>query len=266
MKEKCKLLIAGAILGIANIIPGVSGGTMAVVFGIYDRIISLIADFKHKIKEDWKFLLYVLIGLVISVFAFSNVMKYLLDHHAALVNCFFIGVMAGSMPLLLKTGDFKKLKISSVLSFLVTLGIMLVMILSGEGIGLDLSSVSRILMLGLMLVFGAVSSSCMLIPGISGSFVMVLIGGYTPIINALAQFDFLLLLPYAIGAVGGLYFCAKAIKLLFARFHQQSYAAIVGFVLGSVLVIFPPLGTFLQILPYPLIGIGFLIAYFMNRA
>lgn len=266
MFEKIKWVIAGMVLGISNIIPGVSGGTMAVVFGIYDRLIGLIAGFRKKIKEEWKFLLFLVAGLLVAVFAFSRVMKYLLENYNALVNCFFIGVMAGSLPLLVKTGDFKKLKLSSVLAFLVTLGFMIWMTLSRNIGGLDFSATSRWIMTLLMLVFGIVSSACMLIPGISGSFVMVLIGGYTPIINALSSFDVLLLVFYAIGAVLGIYFCAKAIKSLFARFHQQSYAAIIGFVLGSVFVILPPLATFLSVWPYVLIIVGFLITFFMNRS
>ena len=220
-------VLAGVVFGLANVIPGVSGGTMAVVFGIYERLLSVLSDPLHNIKKEWKFLVTFAIGLAIGILAFGKLMNWALVNYPAQSAMFFIGVILGSIPMLFKS------------SFLP----------GGKGTKLVINpanvNIGNIL---LMLVYGVIASSTMIIPGISGSFVMLLLGVYGTLIASVANlFPFtaatldavLVLLPFGIGVVIGLVYCSKLIKFLLAKFPVPTYAAIFGFVLGSIGCVFP---------------------------
>ena len=121
----------GIIFGFANIIPGVSGGTAMVVFGVYERIILFITDIRHRLKQDWKFFLPIGIGMAISILFFGSVMDVLLQKHEALMQTFFIGVIVFSVPMIFKEAfggkrDRRKDLLCAII-FLVVLALMVVM-------------------------------------------------------------------------------------------------------------------------------------------
>lgn len=252
-------VLAGIVFGLANIIPGVSGGTMAVVFGIYERLLSVLSDPLHNIKKEWKFLVTFGIGLAIGILAFGKLMNWALENYPAQAAMFFIGVILGSIPMLFKSSFMPegkvKLNAANIIAFLVGFAIMIPMILAGNTDEAKAAataaataaevSIGNIL---LMVVYGIIASSTMIIPGISGSFVMLLMGVYGTLIASVANlFPFtaatpaavIVLLPFGIGVVIGLMFCSKLIKFLLAKFPVPTYAAIFGFVLGSIGCVFP---------------------------
>ena len=263
-------LFIGAVFGFANIIPGVSGGTAMVDFGVYERIILIITDFKTRIKTEWRFFLPILIGAGASILAFGMLMKVVLDNHQPLAQMFFIGVIVFSLPMIFKkavSGERNK-KTDGVCAacFALVLLIMLGMAaLDGERreaeAAKDVATTSeatvaeatiaeaeaeresgvgeKILTAGVMLVCGAIACATMIIPGISGSLVMVMLGVYDDVIDALSAFDMFVLIPYGIGMLIGVIFCAKLIKYLLYKYSRQTYSAILGFVVGSVFSIFP---------------------------
>ena len=275
------ILIAGIVFGLANVIPGVSGGTMAVVFGIYERLIDLIANLRSKWREELPFILAFGLGAGIGILAFGKLMKWILLNHAAEANAFFIGVILGSIPLLVsftfRTGDKGAEKgkwvfsAGNIIPMLVTFAIMIPMALAGDdseakaaASAVEVTSFSLLNTL-LYVVYGVIAVATMIIPGISGSFVMLLLGFYGTIISAVADLNFLVLIPFAIGCVIGLFTVAKLIKWLLKKYPRPSYSAILGFVLGSILCIFPGWSAMMAFWPLLMVVAGFLMMMLCSR-
>lgn len=247
----------GIIIGFANVIPGVSGGTAMVVFGVYERIILFLTDIRHRLKEDWKFFLPIGVGMAISILFFGSVMDVLLQKHEALTQTFFIGVIVFSVPMIFREAFAGKRDRSKdllcVVIFLVVVALMVVMaviktdtdqqkavIEAGVEQGeVAVSGGSWLLEAVKMVGCGALGCATMIIPGISGSLVMVIIGVYGEIMAALHTLNLAVLVPFAIGCLLGLFFCAELIRFLLKRYPRQTYSAILGFVVGSVFPIFP---------------------------
>lgn len=245
MKEKLLLVLKGFILGIANIIPGVSGGTLALTLGIYERLIDAISHFFKNLKENIIFVLCLGIGILISLALFSNVIGYCLDNYKFATILFFIGFILGGMPLL-----FKKVKgtfnIKNMIFFLITFSI--VMIMTFMSAGDKTISLNNLTFVRLVSLFfsGMLASASMLLPGISGSFVLMLIGYYYPIINAIREFtklqnllhNVILLSTAGIGIIIGIIIAAKLIEYLLKKYEIPTYYGIIGFVISSIISIF----------------------------
>lgn len=247
-------VLMGILFGLANVIPGVSGGTAMVVCGVYERIIGIITDVKNRIKKEWRFFLPIVIGMGIAIILFGMVMDKMLKDHSDVTQMFFIGVIIFSIPALLKKAIFtkkKKLKIDAfgIIAFALMCGLMVFMFIKNNSIDKDAikaaskaaeyapdHSIGRLL---LLIVFGAIACSTMIIPGISGSLVMVMMGVYGDVMAAISHMDILFLAPFGIGCLLGLVFCAKLIRWLLENHERITYCAILGFVFGSILPVFP---------------------------
>lgn len=234
-----RLIIYGAIIGIANIIPGVSGGTMAVILDIYDKLIQSISNFRKDMKGSLKFLIPIGIGAGVGIIVFAKIIKYCLANFVVATNLVFIGLIIGSIPMILGKVQEEKINISELAAFFICLGIMIYMgIASPE----EASVVMTTLTVGsfLKIFLGSViSAGCMIIPGISGSFVMLLLGIYTTVLTAVSELNIMILIPVAAGCGVGILLFAKIIDILFAKFPQQTYSGILGLMVGSVFVICP---------------------------
>jgi len=268
------LIGIGIVLGISNVIPGVSGGTMAVVFGVYDNIIEDITLNIKKIIFDWKFLLPLLTGLIIGVLLFSKVITFLFAQYPVLTNWFFMGLILGSIPLLFSKIQLsvpQKTKfpfISSILSLCFAITIMLVMLFINPDIAgnSEPQTVFSIALTIKLIIAGAIAALAMIIPGISGSFFLLLMGMYTTIIKAISDLHLSLLLAVGIGIIIGLLGGARFIRFLMNKVPTQTYTAIMGLILGSLIVIFPGIGNGIEF-PLSLIifSVGFAIAYFSSK-
>ena len=250
MLEAIKLFFVGIILGVANIIPGVSGGTLAVVFNIYDRIIGLISLNIKKIFSEWKFILPIGLGMVTGIIGFSKVITFLFENYPMQTNLFFVGIISGSIPLVLRKINSsiqetqvkknKKPYVSTVISFLVALAVMIVMAffkdISGSSIIYTELSVKLFFTL---MISGAVGAVAMIIPGISGSFLMLALGTYATIIGSLSDFNIPLMIPTAIGILLGLLCGAYLVRTLMEKVPAQTYGSILGLVVGSIFTVFP---------------------------
>ena len=287
MQEAIRLFFVGIILGVANIIPGVSGGTLAVVFNIYDRIIGLISLNIKKIISEWKFILPIGLGMVAGIIGFSKVITFLFENYPMQTNLFFVGIIAGSIPLVLRKINSsiqetqvkknKKPYVSTVISFLVALAIMIVMAffkdISGSSIIYTELSVKLFFTL---MISGAVGAVAMIIPGISGSFLMLALGTYATIIGSLSDFNIPLMIPTAIGILLGLLCGAYLVRTLMEKVPAQTYGSILGLVVGSIFTVFPFVlfASCLQNLTGSIItlitgilscAVGFIIAWFSAR-
>ncbi len=232
-------VIFGAIIGIANIIPGLSGGTMAVILNMYDKLVGAVSRFKDDVKGNIKFLAAIGIGALGAIVLFSNLIDYLLETQYMLTNFFFIGIIVGSLPLIFKHATKEKFNPLSLIPCIITFGIMIAMIFIRPDEAAQQAQTALTLPLAIQLFFfSAFAAICMIIPGISGSFIMLLLGVYTTIIQAISDFNLIMLIPVGLGILTGLLLGAKIIDFLLRRFPQATYFAILGLVVGSVPVMY----------------------------
>lgn len=233
-------ILKGVVIGVSNVIPGVSGGTMAVVMGIYDKIISSVNGFFKDIKKNIMFLGTLGIGAVVGILLFTNLIDYLLKNFNEQTNFFFIGLILGTGPLLFKKATEKKVStgnwIGLVIGFLIVAGLGVL-----EKVNPDAAFLSTIFKpntLGFF-VAGFIAAATMILPGISGSFMLLLIGLYEPIIEIVKNFDIINMGIVGVGVILGFLSMTKIIEKLFDKYPQTAYCIIFGLVVGSIFVIFP---------------------------
>ncbi len=234
-----KNILAGVVIGVANIIPGVSGGTMAVIMGIYDKLISAISLNLHKLKKNFFFLFTIGFGAFSGIFLFSKLLTYLFENYEVPTYFFFIGLILGSIPFILnKITEDRKFKTINILPFLITFGIMIMITFLPESENVVTSELTINLAVKLFLA-GAIAAIAMILPGISGSFLLMSMGQYETITAAISELNLPILIPVSFGVATGIFAGAKLISLLLKKFKQGVYSAILGLVIGSVFQIFP---------------------------
>lgn len=238
--------LKGMIIGISNVIPGVSGGTMAVSMGIYEKLIQTIGNFFVHFKENFKknmiFLVPIVLGAGIGIIAFSKLLKFLLENYQMQTQFAFIGLILGSVPFIMKKSVAKgfswKYCIPGIITFGIglTLAILEILDITGSPVeSFDITFMNVIL----LFVYGIISAVSMVVPGISGSFILLLLGVYSAIITAISSLNILVLIPFGIGVVVGVLLASKIIDFLLEHFYGYTYFAIIGFVVGSLLAIYP---------------------------
>ena len=237
------LFLKGLAMGAANVIPGVSGGTIALITGIYQKLIFAIKAFDlqaarllmaGRTREFWtrvdgSFLLPLALGVGAGIIALAHIIKAVLESQPVLTMAFFFGLILLSVWFVGRT--VRQWSASSLL-FLV-LGTAL-----AAGIALMAPASENNSMLYLFLC-GVVAICSMVLPGLSGSFVLIIMGNYALVIGAIGQFDLAVLVPMALGCVVGLVAFSNLLTVVYQRFHDQTVATMTGFVLGSLAVIWP---------------------------
>ena len=243
--------IKGFILGIANVIPGVSGGTMAVSMGLYELILSSIGNFFKDIKGNFIKLLPIILGILVAIVSTSKLVTFALTNYKAQTLCLFIGLIFGGVSLIMKKIKGKGSKINYLIFFIVFFFVISLNFLKTGLIEISFTNMGIIDYL-LLLVMGFIASSAMVIPGISGSFILMVLGYYDKIIYTVSTItDFsklgsnlLILVPFGIGVIIGIVFMAKLITNLIKKYETKTYFAIMGFVLSSVVVLLLQLTDF----------------------
>lgn len=241
-------LFKGIAIGIANVVPGFSGGTMAVILKVYEKIINALNDItKHPIKiikECFGLLLGVILGIVIASFT----IVLLINIFPFQTIMFFVGLILGSIPSIYEKTlkyDNKLNKLSYVIAFIVCLVLMVVMPLINTG--LEFSEVNPLTLI-VVLLMGVISAAAMIIPGVSGSLILVVFGYYMLIMDNIKSFlenilkfnfsnignSALVLVAFAIGCVLGIIFVSKLIKMLLNKFPKVVYYCILGLLIGSI--------------------------------
>lgn len=237
-----KNIFRGMAMGTSDLIPGVSGGTIAVILGIYDRFIGAISGI---FSRDWKkhllFLLPIGIGMLTAIFALSRLLENLLEHYPQPTNFFFLGLIFGILPYLLKESNYKETFEAKHYAIFI-IGTILVASMGFFTPEPSSSFEDLTITTYIMLYFaGWLASMAMLLPGISGSFVLLLIGLYQPILNALNTLNIPVILLVGAGVATGFIVSSNVIKYLLNRFPSMMYALIIGLVLGSLFVVYPGL-------------------------
>lgn len=235
-----KELLIGMVIGVSNVIPGVSGGTMAVVFGIYDKLISSVTNFFKDWKKNAKFLGLLAVGAGLGILLFTNLIKVALENYPEQTNFFFIGLIVGTVPLLYKKATEKKINKLNYIWLVVTFGIAFSMAFMGnpEAKGTAITTLSG---MNIVKIFfgGFIAAATMILPGVSGSFVLLLLGLYDSIITAVTEFNIPVLFVLGLGVLFGFLLMTKIIETLFKKYPQTAYFAILGLVVGSVYAIYP---------------------------
>lgn len=260
------LFIKGIFLGIANIIPGVSGGTIAVVLRIFDQLIDAVNNFLKNPKKHILFLTPLILGAGSGILLFSKVLELALEKQSMPTSMFFVGLVVGSIPLIYGQAKKKEVNMTCYLAMLMSFVIVSTMAILSEP---STTSISEIVITPIFLlqifISCIIASSAMIIPGISGSFVMILLGIYNIILVSISGLvdtlvsglemaiagefiegvlsiiksnSFLIILVGGIGIVIGVILVSRLIDILLERAFSLTYFTILGLIIGSVFSIF----------------------------
>lgn len=230
----------GALVGMANAIPGVSGGTIAVVTGIYERSIDAFSDFfRGGWRRNLMWLLPIAAGVLLGLVAFSWIIDFFFNNYPEQTRFFFIGLILGSLPFLIKRAQRDAFKAVNILPLIIALALVVVMaVVSEPSESPPITEVTPVTAL-VIVAAGAIGSATMIVPGVSGSFILLLLGLYTTMINGFRTLNLPVLVLFVFGSIVGIVVIAKLIHLLLERFYTPTYWAIIGLVLGSVASIWP---------------------------
>ena len=261
-------ILKGTAIGISNIIPGFSGGTMAVILGVYERLIGSICDITKKpllvIKDLWAMLIGVIIGIVIASFG----VVYLIKEFPLQTIMLFVGMIIGTIPNIyfniknLSLRENKKLDLSllDIIAFIVCFSIMIILPLINSNILIDELNVFVFMFIFIM---GIISASAMMIPGISGSLVLMVFGLYLLILENINNFismvisfnfeniisPFLVLLIFGLGILVGIFSISKIIKKQFEKRRRTVYCAIFGLLISSIFsIIYATVGEYNEVI------------------
>ena len=239
-------VMSGICIGVAFIIPGFSGGSVAAILGIYERLISAIADILKDFKSSIKTLLPIGLGMIVGIISLLYPLSWALSEFPIPTVSLFVGLAIGGLPSITDKLKGEKIKYSTFVSFLVAM--LLVISISFMPISTDRDLFS--LNAGgyiLLFLIGILGSSALVIPGISGSMLLLILGYYNPIVSLVTEHLFLgkdigtsiiVLMITGIGVVVGFVGISVVMKKLFAKCPKATYAAIFGFIIGSVPTIF----------------------------
>lgn len=229
----------GIALGAGAILPGISSGVLCVIFEIYETLINSILGFFKDIKENTKFLFPILLGVGIGVILFGNILKVLFENFPIPTKFAFIGLILGSIPTIFKTANRNKgfrmhYLIYTIATFLVA---VLLLLFENNFVTTTLGNTNFV-----FLVFAGFTMSIgVVVPGVSSSVLLMILGVYEVYLSSVASLNFAILIPMGIGlGIGGILFL-KITKYCLDYFSTQTYYSIIGFVLGSVLILYPGL-------------------------
>ena len=227
----------GILIGAGAILPGISSGVLCVIFGIYENLLNCVLNFFKNIKENFKYLFPIGFGSIVGIVLFGNILKYLFFAYPIQIKFIFIGLILGSIPALIKTCTAKtQFKPSYLIFTLITLllGIFLVIIEKNINRSNDIDYNFLFL-----IVSGFLMSAGIIIPGVSNTLILMLLGIYEYYLDAVSIIYLPFLIPLLIGIVFGSIFFMKLTKFLLDKFYPQTFFAIIGFTLGSVLILYP---------------------------
>jgi len=244
IKDYFVIGLKGLAMGAADVVPGVSGGTIAFISGIYDELIDSINSFSFdKIKllknegivavfkaVNGSFLLSLLLGIAVSVLSLARLFKYLIETKPVFIWAFFFGLVLASIVFIAK--QIEKWTVASIILLFIGTGLAYyISIIPALGSSNDSP--------WFLMLAGALAICAMILPGISGAFILLLLGAYKPALDAIHQHDFKKIAFLGIGAVIGLLSFAKVLKWLFSHYRNATLALLTGFVIGSLNKIWP---------------------------
>ena len=257
MKEFIINIFRGMVIGLANIIPGVSGGTMMVSMGIYDKLIMLLTHFIKKFKEAVKLLIPLAIGMLLAIAVLSKVITKMFEQIPLQTTLLFIGLIIGGLPVIFKRVKGKKVGVPQVIAFAVFFVMVVGLAMMGEGESASADITLNFMNIVMLVFVGIIAAASMVIPGISGSMIMMILGYYTVIIGTISGFiDALkamdmaaimsacgVLIPFGIGVLVGVVAVAKLIEFVLSKYEQTAFWGIIGLIVASPFAILIMMGS-----------------------
>lgn len=253
--------LKGLLIGSTMIIPGVSGGSMAMILGIYDRLIASVSSFFKKPGKNLVFLSVFSISAILGMILFSTPLSLLLTHFKAETLYFFIGAVFGSIPMIEKKSHVRSFSPGAAIYLI--LGVVLVLsfqFLPEDFFALkpDNSPISWVF----LLIAGIICAAALILPGISLSHFLLIMGLYEGLLDSLQTFNLSFLVPLGLGLAFGIILLTRALEFLMEHYPKQSYLTILGFLLGSAAQIFPGIPQGISLITCPLLALsGFFAAW-----
>ncbi len=243
MKNKIVLALKGIAMGAADVVPGVSGGTIAFITGIYEELLSSIKSinlktlkilFQQGIKPFWEaingtFLVVLFLGIGISVVSLAKVLEHLLHSYPELVWSFFFGLIVASAIYIAK--EIKEWKVPQIIA--IVLGVVAAYFIT------TFTPAETTDVWWFLILSGAIAICAMILPGISGSFILLLLGKYAFVLSAVSDFNIQVIMLFGLGAVIGLLSFANVLSWLLKKYHSQTIAVLSGFMIGSLNKVWP---------------------------
>ena len=269
-------ILKGFAMGTSDLVPGVSGGTIALLLGIYNQFIASISDiFSRRFWPSFTFLIPIIIGMLLAMGSLSNLFNYLLSQHHIPTMFFFGGLIIGIVPYLLKISNYKT-SFTTKHYMMVIAGIAILIVITLMNNGDKHAGETLTLSTGLIIKYfiaGMCASSAMLLPGISGSFMLLVFGVYGTVMLAISEVVKLnfaglpILLAVGFGVLAGFIISSKIIQYFLTHHKLMTFALIIGFVVGSLFAVFPGLPTNIMMWFVSLVVfiIGFIVSLTLGR-
>lgn len=235
MKEIITKFIKGMIIGVAALTAG--AGTFAIVLGIYDRCMEIIANPFKNFKENLKYIWPILLGILLSAACCANLVGYLLNEYNAFTRCAFLGIIIGGIPTLFavanKKGFKKKYLISTVIALIIT--IICTIIANNTKAGAEVTYLSKIE----LIIYGAIYAWGAVMPGMTTIHILIYLGVLAPILKGFTTLNLAIIIPFGIGYIALALTTAGMITYLFKKFYGMTYYAIIGFSITSLVMFIP---------------------------
>ncbi len=261
-----KNFLKGIAAGVATLVPGVSGGTMAIILGIYDDLIHAVGSFFDNWKKNFMFLMVIGIGGVLGILLFSRLLENAIANYPHIMQFLFMGIIIGGLPVLYrKSAATGKASITDLIFLIV--GFALVLFMSAEPTAIiNMATAQGALSVIFLFAAGIIIAIALVLPGISGSFMLLVLGMYGITLNAINTVNIPFLIPLGLGVAAGTIGTAKIIEGFLQKHPGKTYKLIIGFVLGSLVQAFPGLPTNSQLPASAAVFIiGFLAIYWLGR-
>jgi putative membrane protein len=237
LKENLTILIKGFTIGSSMSVPGVSGSTMAILLGIYDKLISSISNFLKDIKGNMLFLIKFCIGAGAGIGSLSFLIKWMLEKFPLPVSVFFLGAVVGGIPALYKKTKGSALRVSSAAYFILGFAIVISIGFIPAG-SINISFGSGITHYLMLLLTGIIIALALVLPGISTSHMLLVLGMYDTMLKAITEFDVVYIGILGVATLIGVFLITKPLEWTMNKFPHQTYCMIIGFVIGSTMEIF----------------------------
>jgi len=236
-KNRFEIIYKGMLIGSTMLIPGVSGGSMAIILGIYDRLVGAVSSFARNIKENILLLLMFALSAGVGMFLLAKPILVLWEMYPKAMGFFFMGAVAGGIPAIYKEAKVEKMKWRYAAYVLIGFLIAAVMLLPGiQSVALSKDGQLSVLYL---FVAGIIAAVALVLPGISVSFLLLFLGLYDELMRAVSEMNIAFLAPVGLGILVGIVLTTKALERAMKNYPKITYLMILGFVTGSLLEVFP---------------------------
>lgn len=225
--------------GAGAILPGISSGVLCVIFGIYETLLNCALNFFKNIKYNFKLLFPIGLGTLVGIILLGNILKYVFYAYPVQTKFMFIGLIIGSVPELLKKANSKKgFKLSYLIYFILSFSVGVLLVLLEKKLNFSENNISQF-SFAYLLISGFFMSAGVIIPGVSSTLILILMGVYDAYLLSVSSLYIPFLLPLGIGLIIGSFVCMKLIKFLLDNYYSQTFYCIIGFTLGSIFVLYP---------------------------